>query len=100
MAPRKARKRRAAPVPRGNTEPNNVPPDVSQLFAEQLSAAMPNLVSQISASILQNLGGNNNRNASGSGVPTLDTVGLGAGTGGTIVIEDNPRGCSYKTFMG
>ncbi|KAI3523729.1 hypothetical protein L1887_02080 [Cichorium endivia] len=61
-------------------------PDMAQIIAQQLSAAIPNIVSQVTASLRETTGNNDRRGAAG-------------GQGGQAPFANDGHGCTYKYFM-
>lgn len=106
MAPRKAPKTRNPPPTRkstrsGTTE-NDATDDIDQRISDRLAATLPDMLSKFGESLLQSMRGST---PSGAGMGTgSDGTGTGIGGSGsrgpTVVIDDPPRGCTYKTFLG
>ncbi|MDV3194613.1 MAG: hypothetical protein Q8886_02770, partial [Candidatus Phytoplasma australasiaticum] len=65
--------------------------EISQMIADQIAAAIPTIVSQLD----QGAGGSGGASGSGAGAG-----GAGAGGNPLVNVEDPPRGCSYKAFIG
>ena len=90
MASRRYPSRRPPSTTGGTSDTQS---DFDRMFADRLSAALPSIISQISATMQQNISGPGNGTGSG-------TAGPGAGAGSEpIVVEENQRGCTYKSFM-